>query len=137
MRSINDDLWSLPGMAPVLWEALHDIDVTTVSRLRELGAAGVYKLLRRRFPLRTFPYNYYLFGVEACLTGDVWDGVPHARRMELVREVERPAEFEDPASGVEWIRLPRKGNKFVQDPLAGKRFELPSLDAPMPIDHEW
>ena len=137
MQQASDDLWSLPGMAPVLWEALHDIDVTTASRLRELGAAGVYKLLRQRFPLRTFPYNYYLFGVEACLTGEVWDAVPHARRMLLVRAVEKPAEYEDPASGVEWIRLPRKGNKLVEDPLAGKRFELPSFDAPKQFDPDF
>jgi len=74
-----------PGIGPKSGEMLRAAGITSMSRLREVGAVGAYVMVKRA---KCKPSLNFLWGLEAAISGEHWRDVAKNHRASLLLALE-------------------------------------------------
>jgi DNA transformation protein and related proteins len=82
---VDDVENSLFGIGPKSREMLRTVGITSLSRLREIGAVGAFIMVKRA---KCKPSLSFLWGLESVISSEHWRDVARSHRTSLLLALE-------------------------------------------------
>ena len=66
---------------------LIEVGIFSEDELRQVGAAGAHRMIKKKYPKKTLPVCYYLYSFEGALTDTHWDNIGEKRKQQLKAQI--------------------------------------------------
>ena len=85
--SRNRSLTDLKNIGKIIAGRLNEVGIFSEADLKQVGAVGAHRLIKKRHPNETLAVCYYLYSFEGALTDKHWNELGEKRKQQLKAQV--------------------------------------------------